>query len=305
VPWHRPWREIVAFLALTFAVTWTCFITVAVRSGSRLAHSGLGLELGALVFVGTITPSLIALALTARAEGANGTRALLGRILQWRVSARYYVFALGYMAAIKLTVAVAHRFVAGAWPRFWEEPWYLMAAAIVISTWVQAGEEIGWRGYALPRLAARWGLATASIVLGVIWALWHLPLFYVHGADTYGQSFFAYLLQVVAISVAMAWLYRRTRGSLMLVMLMHASINNTKGIVPTIPRTPADPLWPGASLSAWSSVPIIASKPADALWLGASLTAWLSVAVTWAVAAVLLVRMHPAADPDFEARGRG
>jgi len=262
---------IVAFLVLTFAVTWTCFITAAVLSGGLPSVAAPGSGLRALILLGTVTPSLIALALIGRAEGAAGIHALLRRILQWRVSARYYVFAVGYMAAVKLTAAVAHRFVTGAWPRFWEEPWYLMAAAIVISTWVQAGEEIGWRGYALPRLAARWGLASASIVLGVIWAVWHLPLFYLHGADTYGQSFAAYLLQVVAISIAMAWLYWRTHGSLLLVMLMHASINNTKGIVPTTPRLPADPLSPGASL-----------------------TAWLGVAVLWAVAASILVRMHQA-----------
>jgi len=262
---------IVAFLVLTFAVTWSCYITAAVQSGhsSSIADPGSGLR--ALILLGTITPSLIALALTGRAEGAAGIRILLGRILRWQVSARHYIFAVGYMAAVKLTVAVAHRLVAGAWPRFWEEPWYLMAAVIVVSTWVQAGEEVGWRGYALPRLAARWGLATASIVLGVIWAVWHLPLFYLHGADTYGQSFPAYLLQVVAISIAMAWLYWRTHGSLLLVMLMHASINNTKGIVPAVPRLPGNPLWPGASL-----------------------TSWLGVAVLWAVAALTLVRMRQA-----------
>jgi uncharacterized protein len=261
-------RGVVAFLALTFAVTWACFIPAAVLSG-RLSISDPASGLRALILLGTISPSLIALALTGRAEGAAGMRALLRRVLQWQVSARYYVFAVGYMAAVKLTAAAAHRFVTGSWPRFWEEPWYVMAAAITISTWVQAGEEIGWRGYALPRLAARWGLATGSIVLGVIWAVWHLPLFYLHGADTYGQSFAAYLLQVVAISIAMAWLYWRTHGSLLLVMLMHASINNTKGIVPTVPRLPADPLWPGASL-----------------------TAWLTVAALWAVAAPILIRMQ-------------
>jgi len=260
---------VVAFLALTFAVTWTCFISAAVLSGHPSSNAASFLRM--LILLGTVAPSLIALALTGRAEGAAGIRALLGRILQWRVGARYYLFAVGYMAAVKLTAAVAHRLGTGAWPRFWEEPWYLMAAAIVISTWVQAGEEVGWRGYVLPRLAARCGLATAGILLGVIWAVWHLPLFYLHGADTYGQSFAAYLMQVVAISIAMAWLYWRTRGSLLLVMLMHASINNTKGIVPTIPRLPTDPLWPGTSL-----------------------TAWLTVAVLWAVAVPILVHMHRA-----------
>jgi len=99
----------------------------------------------------------------------------------------------------------------------------------VLSTPVQAGEEVGWRGYALPRLAERLGLPWASVALGVIWACWHLRLFFLFdGADTFGQSFPVYLLSVTALSVAMAWLYWRTGASLLATMLLHAAVNNTK-----------------------------------------------------------------------------
>jgi membrane protease YdiL (CAAX protease family) len=114
------------------------------------------------------------------------------------------------MPAIKLTVALVHRAVIGAWPAFGGESWYLMAGAILVSTWVQAGEEIGWRGYALPRLSERVGLAPASVILGIIWASWHLPLFVMLDSDKLGQSFPIYLVQVTALSVAAAWLYWRT-----------------------------------------------------------------------------------------------
>jgi membrane protease YdiL (CAAX protease family) len=70
----------------------------------------------------------------------------------------------------------------------------------------QVGEELGWRGYALPRLARRFGLGGASLVLGVLWAGWHLPLFYMLGGDTVGQSFPLFVCQVTALSVAIAWL---------------------------------------------------------------------------------------------------
>src|SRR5262252_4334852 len=82
-------------------------------------------------------------------------------------------------------------------------------------------------------MGARWGLGRASLVLGVIWAVWHLPLFWLHGADTEGQSFPLYLLQVTALSVAIAWLWWRTGGSLTLTMLLHSAINNTKDVVPS------------------------------------------------------------------------
>lgn len=189
-------------------------------------------------------------------------------MFQWDVGARWYLFAAGYFPSIKLLVAVVHRIATGQWPRVGEEPWYLMMAAIVVSTWVHAGEEIGWRGYALPRLSARFGLAPASVILGIIWALWHLPLFFVPETTTFGQSFPVYLLQVTALSVAVAWLYWRTEGSLLLVMLLHAAVNNTKDIVPSA--------VPGAT---------------NVFALSPSLVAWLTVLFLWIPAVYFLVCM--------------
>ena len=243
-------RSLVAFFALTFAVTWACFITV-VRSGGFPAGAPARPLLQVLLYLGIFAPALVALALTSRAAGNPGVRELLAGITRFEAGGRWYIFALAYMPAIKLATAVVHRIVLGTWPRFGTETWSLMLAAIPISTLVQAGEEIGWRGYALPRLADRLGLGLSSIVLGVIWAVWHLPLFYLTGADTLGQSFPVYLLQVTAISVAMAWLYWRTGMSLILVMLMHAAINNTKDIVPSVSRVAQNPLVPTASSISW------------------------------------------------------
>jgi membrane protease YdiL (CAAX protease family) len=141
------------------------------------------------------------------------------------------------MAVIKLAVAVFYRLATGGWPRFGHDTWYIILAGIVLSTPVQSGEEVGWRGYALPRLATRLGLARASLVLGVIWACWHLPFFFIAGADKSGQSFPLYVMQVMALSVALAWLYWRTNRSLLLVMLMHSAVNQAVGIVPsTLPN---------------------------------------------------------------------
>ena len=147
-----PAGSLLKFFFLTYVITWTCFIAAVALSGSLPSGAPLGPGLSALILLGTFAPSLVALGLTARAEGGAGVRALLSRLFQWQVSARWYLFAVGYMAAIKLTVALVHRVATGAWPRFGDEPWYLMLAATVFSTVIggQAGEEIGWRGYALP-----------------------------------------------------------------------------------------------------------------------------------------------------------
>lgn len=214
-----------------------------------------------MVLLGAFAPGVVAVWLTQRAEGRAGVEGLLRPILRWEVGVRWYAFALGYMAAIKLLAALVHRLVTGAWPLFGDTPVLVMAGAILVSTWFQAGEEVGWRGYALTRLAARFGLAGASVLLGVIWAAWHLPLFFIPGTTTTGQSFPLYLLQVTALSVAIAWAYARTHGSLLPVMVMHAAVNNTKDIVPSADQGATNPLVLSGSLVAWLTVAL--------LWMGA------------------------------------
>lgn len=232
---------VAAFLLLTFVVTWTAWL--------------LPLPLGGPVFyLGVIAPALVALALTALTEGGAGIRRLLEPIGRWDVGARWYVLALSYMAVLKLSAALIHRLLTGAWPPFGEQPWFLMFAAILVSTWVQAGEEIGWRGYALPRLARILGPGGASVVLGLIWALWHLPLFFLPGSGSHGQSFPVYLLYVTSLSVVMAWLYWKTSRSLLLVMIMHASVNNTVGLVPGALPDPVGLMSVQASIVTWATV---------------------------------------------------
>jgi uncharacterized protein len=268
--------SLLKYFFLTYAVTWACFIAAAeISQGPELAAHAVVREF--LLLLGTFAPALAALAMTAHTDGRGGARALLGRMLHWQVAAPFYLFAIVYMPGIKLSVALAHRLMTGAWPRFGAEPWFIIAVAIIISTPMQAGEEIGWRGYALPRLAARFGFARASLLLGLVWAGWHLPLFFLPGADKYGQSFPVWALQSVALSTAITWLYARTNGSLLLTMLMHSAVNQTLGIVPSGNASARNPFA-----------------------LHASLVMWITAGFLWITAAYFLLRMPKAEAADRE-----
>jgi membrane protease YdiL (CAAX protease family) len=267
---RSPAGSLIPFFLLTYAASWIFFVAVAATSGPTL-----GLLPNALVTLGAYMPSVVALALTWRREGEPGVRRLVDHAFRWNVAVRWYVFALGYTIAIKLTAALLLRALIGAWPRFETGQLALIPFAIAFSTPFQAGEEIGWRGYALPRLAARFGLASASILLGVVWACWHLPLFFARGADTYHQSFWVYAAQVTAISVIMAYLYARTRGSLLIVMLFHAAVNNTKDIVPAAAAAGTSPFG-----------------------LNVSPVSWIGLALQWIVATILLMRMPKSVPED-------
>ena len=255
------------FFLLTFAVTWTAWVVPAKLAPPGDVWFGVG---GPVFLLGVFAPGIVGVALTGHSEGRAGVARLLARIVKWQVGGRYFLFALGYMAAAKTIAALIHRAVLGTWPAFGDERVLLMAGAIAVSTWVQAGEEVGWRGYALPHLAKRWGLGPASVLLGIVWALWHLPLFYIPGGGSEGLSFPIYVLYATSLSVSMAWLYWKTGGSLLLTMLMHASVNNT------------------------AFIPLTGAEPVNPMSLEGSLTLWATVGVSSAIAAVLLVRMRGA-----------
>ena len=253
----------ILYFTLVFAVSWALWFAANAVTGSVVRT--------VLIYTGVFTPGIIALALTRLRQGPSGVQRLVARLVKFDVGVRWFAFALFFIAAVKLLVAVIVRVVTGAWPVFGTEPIPLMFVAAIGSTLMggQIGEELGWRGYALPRLARPLGLGAASIVLGVIWAAWHVPLFHILGGDTVGQSFPFYLLQVVAMAIALAWVYMKTNGSLSVTMLLHAAVNNTKDIVPSA--------VPGASNS-WS--------------LHASLVGWLTLAVLWLCAVVFLYDMR-------------
>ena len=215
------------FFALTFAMTWACWTPAVLAAGA------LSPALSWLWLLGVFAPALVAIAVTGRLDGREGVRPLLRGVTTWRVPLRWYGFAVGYIAGIKLAAAGIERLFTGSWPAFGHERPVILLIATALSAPVQIGEELGWRGFALPRLADRMGLRWASVVLGVIWAAWHLPQFSLVSADTYHQSFPIWSVEVVALSVAMAWLYGRTHGSVLLTMIMHAAVNNIKDIVPS------------------------------------------------------------------------
>jgi membrane protease YdiL (CAAX protease family) len=255
--------KVIPWFVLVFAITWALWFTAAGLEPSLLRNVSF--------YLGVFAPGIVALAMTYRELGASGVRKLIGQLVQWDVGVRWFAFALLFIFSIKVVVALIVRVSTGGWPVFGTVPVPLLFAGAIGSTLFggQVGEELGWRGYALPRLASAMGLGAASVLLGVIWAIWHLPLFYILGADTVGQSFPFYLLQVTALSVAIAWLYMKTRGSLLLAMLLHAAVNNTKDVVPSA--------VPGAS---------------DPWLLHASMVGWLTLSLLWLCAIGFLVDMR-------------
>jgi membrane protease YdiL (CAAX protease family) len=172
-------------------------------------------------------PALAAVIVAAVTDGRPGLRDLLGRLVRWRVGARWYVVALGLPMALALTAAGLHLLLGAQTSVNFGELSVLNYVVFVLIV----GEELGWRGYALPRLLAERSALAASLILGTLWGAWHLPTFFVPGAPQYGLPFSAFLLLTMAYSVVIGWVFVHTRGSVFIASLLHGAINLSQGLL--------------------------------------------------------------------------
>jgi membrane protease YdiL (CAAX protease family) len=167
------------------------------------------------------SPLVAALVVTGIADGRAGYRALLARVLRWRVGWVWYVVALGLPAALVLLTGLVNSWAGAPAPPLgtivWTDVLLLLALRLVDPTDGALGEEPGWRGYALPLLQTRWSPLASAAALGVLTAVWHLPLVPLHNLTWVG------IPTTFAITFLYVWLTDRTRGSVLMPMLFHAS----------------------------------------------------------------------------------
>jgi uncharacterized protein len=203
-------RPLLLFLPLAFLLSWYPSILML-----------LGVEASGINPLGPLVAALIVLGLTA---GWPGVRALLAGIVKLRAGLRWYAVALLLPAAmVGLAAAVVLAFGAPMPPPEQLAPGpEQLDRALFALLFVSLGEEPGWRGFLLPLLRRRRALLSASLALGGIWTLWHLPVMVVEFPPVVIPAF---ALNVMAASVVLAWLYERSGGSTFLCMLMHAVVN--------------------------------------------------------------------------------
>jgi membrane protease YdiL (CAAX protease family) len=147
--------------------------------------------------------------------------------VRWRVGARWYAVALGLPVVLALAAAGLYVLL-GAQTSI--EFGGLSVLNFVVFVLI-VGEELGWRGYALPRLLVGRSALSASLILGALWGAWHLPTFFVAGAPQHGLPFSAFVLLTVAYSVVFTWVYLHTRGSVLIATLLHGAINLSQGLL--------------------------------------------------------------------------
>jgi membrane protease YdiL (CAAX protease family) len=209
------------FLVLTYGLSWALWIPLAIFRDAAAAPYG-----PIAILLGSNIPSAVAIVLTAVGLGKGATRKLLGRLLIWRVGWRWYLVLLAPTALVVGTITLV-AVTRGGPTAALAMP--LLSAIIYVTFMIfpgsAVGEEIGWRGYALPRLQSIRTALTASLVVGSLHGLWHLPLWLRGDADHRLSVYPAFLIQALALSVIYTWLYNSSKGSLLLVVLFHMATN--------------------------------------------------------------------------------
>lgn len=214
-------RPLRIYLWLAFGITWGAGGLVLLTGGMR---SGAAHPLHPLHYLAAFGPSISGFIMAAVTGGRTGVRHLLARVVPTWTSMPWYVAVLlGFPAA---NLAAAWLLDPESLLRLpsWDRLIYLVPLTLVLDTG-PLGEEFGWRGFALPRLLHRWQPLAAALILGVIWWAWHLPTFFIQALSQSQLSIPLFLVNSIALSILMTGLYLRTKGDLLLMILIHLMAN--------------------------------------------------------------------------------
>ena len=223
-------HAVLTYFILTFIFTWGCMALAIYPGGFPISDEQLETA-GALVYIAMLVgPAGAGLLLTGFLDGRAGFRKLFSRLIRWRVSARWYAIAL--LAAPLLIITVLFGLSLYS-PEFQpalftsDNKPALVISSIVAGLAVGLFEELGWTGFAIPRLKQRYSVLTTGLIVGFVWGAWHFPPFW--KSDTFSATLPLVLLLGQLFSwlppyrVLMVWVYDRTE-SLLVVVLMHASL---------------------------------------------------------------------------------
>lgn len=237
-----------AFFLLAYLFTWSNWLPQALSSRGLASIQMPGF----VTFLAGYGPAFAAIIVTLLTAGRPGLHQLFGRLVQWRVGIRWYLTALFLPAAVIGLAVMLNDWTGGAWPDFAaavfpfgppETPlWQKLLLLLLLFTlgFDGLGEEIGWRGFALPKLLERQSALVSSLILGALWAIWHFPYALTKGTFLSEVPLHWFFIGLLAQSVLYTWIFSNTKGSLLPVLLFHAAGNITANLLPFLPPAAAD-----------------------------------------------------------------
>ena len=225
-------HPLMAFFILAYGFAWLLWIPLLVLSGNGLGMLPFKAPTLLIEILSGFSPAVAAVVVTGLIEGRAGVAHLLRRCIQWRVGAKWYLTAF----LVPILFLAASLLLGAIQPVALLQKWPLLLTFYPLDLLIQAiiggglGEEPGWRGFALPRMQSRFGPLPAAILLGLLHACWHIPLFFVPELSQANFSFVLYALVGIAVSIFLAWVYNNTGGALPIMMVLHEAENTTSAL---------------------------------------------------------------------------
>ncbi|MGD0622459.1 MAG: type II CAAX endopeptidase family protein [Thermacetogeniaceae bacterium] len=219
-------KLLITFFGLTFLINWGLWVLLVFSPQFRLLTGAAGPD-SPLLYIGGYAPTIAAVFLVSWIYGPRGLKSFLARLLRWNVGIWWYVGLIVLFVGMDLFVRYLTILTGGYVPAIGYSP--AMAAPLALLTLVTTtgplGEELGWRGLALPLLQRRYSPLAASLVLGCIWGAWHIPAFLFSGSSQSIYTFPLFFIYLVCGTVLMTAVYNATGGSLPLAIIVHWLFN--------------------------------------------------------------------------------
>lgn len=224
-------QPLLSFYLLAFGLAWLGWIPVALGSHGVAPFTAPEWQL--LLVLPAVAPAVAAGVVARVRYGSAQANALFAALARWRVAPIWYLVAIGGPVVIALTASVVTTWLRlpHDLPVLQGERFALANAALISSLLANPWEEVGWRGFALPHWQQRYHALAATLIVGVLWSLWHLPIFFWIGNPMASYPFFPWLAGTIAGAVIYTWLYNSTAGSLLPVTLFHVAFNTAVVVI--------------------------------------------------------------------------
>jgi len=216
--------QLVLFVVVSYSILWVLF---AIGKLFEIPFTYDPRKAGGLLVLMGVPASLIGAAISVlMVNGRDGLHQLLKGSFQWRFNPIWYIAAISTPLLIAAASTITCIWITDIEiPENWFSPSMPLGVMLFFLIYDGLGEEIGWRGFALPEFQKRLGSLGGSIIVGILWAVWHMPLFFTPGSNQYGDSLIPYIYVLTCWTIVMALFVGKARGSILPGILIHESAN--------------------------------------------------------------------------------
>jgi membrane protease YdiL (CAAX protease family) len=225
---HQQKDSLLPFFLLTFLITWGLGALAIFLPAQLQALVGELTDTSPIYFLAIAAPTISATILTFSRDSWSGLKSLYARLIHWRFGIQWYALIL---IGIPVLGWIVTRFTESNPLKETEDLAQLLLMLFYVLVTGPLCEELGWRGYALPRLLKSFNPFAASLILGAIWGVWHLPSFFLGGMVQAGLSLPLFLLNALLLSIFVTWVFQRTGGSVLITVLIHFTVNICASII--------------------------------------------------------------------------